>query len=215
MKHIEKNSEPNSFTTYKMQSNAKYDDIPSNVKKELKESLLVEQGNICGYCMQRISYGNMKVEHIDSQKNKSSRQLDYNNIIGVCKGNEGNVYKNQHCDSFKRKESLFFINPVDKIKNCEGMIKYLGDGTIISHNQNINNEINKLLNLNIQTLKNNRKKVYDGAIEILTKKNNKQWSKSIIQSEIKKWSLKDKNNRYKEYCMVVVYFLKKKINNLK
>ncbi len=52
MKHIVKNTEPQSLKTYRSTPNASFND--SN-KEDIRKSLIEEQGAICAYCMKRIS----------------------------------------------------------------------------------------------------------------------------------------------------------------
>ena len=84
---IKKNSEPRSLTEYKKTVNSSFDNLPSNVKNDIRESLLKEQGYICAYCMKRIESSDVKIEHYKARN--SENELDYKNLLAVCKGNEG------------------------------------------------------------------------------------------------------------------------------
>ena len=75
-----------------------YDDLE---KTDIQESLLEEQGALCAYCMCRIDKDNMKIEHWNPQSIAPNLSLDYQNMLGVCKGGEGNSKKFQHCDTKK------------------------------------------------------------------------------------------------------------------
>ena len=57
---IKKGREPKALTEYKLQEHAYYDGCP---KKEIRESLLAEQGNLCAYCMRRIDKNSTRIEH--------------------------------------------------------------------------------------------------------------------------------------------------------
>ena len=55
MIYIQKKSEPDLLLKYRYQMNARFDDMDSDVKKQLRDSLLKEQGHLCAYCMKRIN----------------------------------------------------------------------------------------------------------------------------------------------------------------
>lgn len=51
---IKKGKEPISLTEYRASGGRKFDDLDSATKKDIRDSLLKEQGYICAYCMKRI-----------------------------------------------------------------------------------------------------------------------------------------------------------------
>ena len=53
MYQINKNRAPNLLTQYKMQFDASYENLPQDVRVELKLALLEEQGYVCVYCMKQ------------------------------------------------------------------------------------------------------------------------------------------------------------------
>lgn len=61
MIYIQKAREPHSLTQYKKQENANYGNLPSNVKDDIRLSLLKEQGFLCAYCSRRIKSNQMKI----------------------------------------------------------------------------------------------------------------------------------------------------------
>lgn len=206
MKHITKENEPNSLIEHRTKKHACYDNIPTDAKKDLKEALLNEQGHVCCYCMKRIHFEDMKVEHWKPQK-YVELSLCYNNMMGVCNGNEGNPRHLQCCDTHKGEDELS-VNPLDS--NLEALIKYRSDGTIFSDDEIVNNDLNEALNLNYQTLKENRKSVIDDIINYLHRKYpDKQWTKSIIQHEINKWRSRNSEGKYLEYYGIALYRLQK------
>lgn len=213
MKQIIKNQEPKSLLEHRLQPFADYDNYPQ--KEELRDSLLTEQGHICCYCMQRIKKDKMKIEHWRSQDEYPDLQLDYNNLLGACEGGQGFPKHLQHCDTKKGNEKLT-INPIDNLKNCEDLIKYLPNGIIYSDDTAINNELNQVLNLNIQTLVNNRKVILDILIQQLKSEQAKgDWTAAMLNKKIKEWSDKQKDGKYKPYCQIAIYYLKKKLSKLK
>lgn len=213
MKRIIKNQEPKSLLEHRLQPFADYDNYPQ--KDELRVSLLTEQGHICCYCMQRIKNDQMKIEHWHSQDEYPDLQLDYNNLLGACEGGQGSPKHSQHCDT-KKGNTPLTINPLDNLKNCEVLIQYLPNGIIRSDDAVIDNELNDVLNLNMQTLVNNREIVVDTILQQLKNEKPKgDWTVAMLNKKIQEWSNKQKDDKYKPYCQIVIYFLKKKLSQLK
>lgn len=212
MKHIIKGREPQSLFQHRQKQFVNYNNYPE--KDELRISLLTEQGHICCYCMQRISIDKMKIEHWKSQDDYEELQLDYNNLLGACQGGEGSPNHLQHCDT-KKGNTEITINPLDNHRNCEDLIKYLGNGEISSDDVTINNDLNQVLNLNMQTLVNNRKEVLELVLKQLKSQYPKgDWTEAILNKKIQQWSDKQNDGKYKPYCQIVIYHLKKKLSSI-
>lgn len=157
MIHIRKGNEPACLKKYK--SSDKFDDLTTDDKKELRKSLLLEQGYLCAYCMKRITKdSDIKIEHYEARNDEN--QLKYSNLLAVCKGNEGQPYKKQTCDT-RKGDGYLYVNPQDKF-HIE-RITYDLNGTIKSYDDKINSDLNNTLNLNYEYgyLKSNRKVVLD------------------------------------------------------
>lgn len=221
MKQITKLQEPNSLLQHRAQQFANFDNIPNATKEELKQSLLLEQGHICCYCMRRIpekSSPYMKVEHYKCQDHFQGLQLDYRNLFGACAGNEGQPKKLQTCDTKKANENLT-INPINTNPSCETLFKFNSEGEMssISDDEAVNRQINVILNLNMQSLKDARKEVYYAVQERVraeskrTKKDKSAFLR-FLNHELKVWQNKT-DGKYKPYCLVAIYYLTKKLRN--
>ncbi len=209
MKHIVKGSEPESLTIHCGKEHSNYDNYRD--KDVLRNSLIDEQGSICCYCMQRINKLGMKIEHWASQKKYPAKQLEYNNLLASCDGGEGYSKHLQHCDTRKGEDDIT-INPADKAHNCEDFIFYGSGGNIYSNDNQINKDLDKTLNLNLQTLCNNRKAVLDGLIDGLRRQRpDGTWTRMFLQREIEAWEKRNQDGEFQEYCMVVVFHLQKKL----
>jgi len=217
MKRINKIQPPKTFVEFCNKPHAIYDgsDFP---KEELRQSLLSEQGRICCYCMKRIpenTYPYMKVEHFKCQDNYGELQLHYPNLFGACIGNEGKPKKLQTCDT-KKGNSDLTISLTSNAPNCETLFKYNAEGEISSINDDndINRQLNDILNLNMQTLKDERREVYlevQKNVEAESRQfANRQLKLSYFQQEKEKWLTRN-DNKFRPYCMVAVYYLNKKI----
>lgn len=112
MIYIQKKSEPDLLLKYRHQMNASFDDMDSDVKKQLRVSLLKEQGHLCAYCMKRIvDAKNVKIEHFEART--SENELQYHNLLAVCKGGENGPVEARSCDTKKGNRPIF-ISPLSK-----------------------------------------------------------------------------------------------------
>jgi uncharacterized protein (TIGR02646 family) len=221
MKQIVKIAEPNSLLQHRASQFANFDNIPYATKEELRQNLLSEQGHICCYCMKRIPEHTspyMKVEHFKCQDNFGTMQLTYTNLLGACTGNEGQPKIKQTCDTKKGNIDLT-INPISILPICETLFKYNADGEISSINDDahINRQLNDVLNLNMQTLKDGRSEIYSEVqdrVRLESKKSKKDKASFVrfLEQEKAKW-LERTDNKYRPYCSVAVYYLTKKIRN--
>jgi uncharacterized protein (TIGR02646 family) len=206
MRNIHKNPEPTSLTQHRCNTNTDYDNYAE--KDDLRESLVNEQRGICCYCMQRIQpeSDKMKIEHWQSQDLYPHRQLEYKNLLGACKGGEGQKKDKQHCDTKKGNFDLTF-SPANPDHDVESKIRFLGDGTVESMDSQFNKEINEVLNLNEGALVRNRKGVLEAFRQGLIKR---QPSDADLRKQLRKWN-GDNGGDLDPFCQVVVYYLRKKI----
>jgi uncharacterized protein (TIGR02646 family) len=218
MKQITKQAEPNSLIEHRAKQHSYFDNLPIETKDELRQNLLSEQGYICCYCMKRIPENTspyMKVEHFKCQDLHEILQLTYGNLLGACTGNEGQTKIKQTCDT-KKGNSLLLIQPISSTPNCETLFKYNSEGEIssVDNNEDINKQLNDVLNLNMQTLKDGRREVYlevQSKVETESKQyGNKQLKVKYFEREKTIW-LNRTNDKFKPFCMVAVYYLTKKI----
>ena len=209
MKKIVKQSEPISLTEHRSKPYADYDNYSD--KDKLRESLLEEQGYICCYCMRRIMMGQMKIEHWKPQSKYTCLQLDYKNLLGACKGNEGARLHKQHCDT-KKGQAEIIINPTEENQNCESLIIYRSTGEIYSPNESINYDLDKTLNLNLDSLVTKRKNELDLIFELLKKKfPDRIWDQIYLQELINQLSAKNEDEVYSEYCQVAISYLQSQV----
>ncbi len=210
MKKIVKSKEPTSLTTYResiskvdLEKFEKFDTAPTNVKNDLRDKLLEEQGFICCYCMERIGFRNSKIEHFKPRSLFRIEQLDYRNLFVACLGGQGQSSNKQFCDTKKANEVL---ENIYLLSDIEEFIEYKKDGFIFSKNSDIDRELDEVLNLNYKILQKNRKK----ALEEL-RDNLKDWKVSTLKSNLEKYKHKNSKGKYRPYCQMIVYFLTKKL----
>jgi uncharacterized protein (TIGR02646 family) len=211
MRRIIKGREPRSLTQHRQKPHAIYDNYPD--KDTLREALVKEQRGLCCYCLAEIQpeIGAMKIEHWHSQARYQSEQLMYRNLLGACRGNEGQSRSEQHCDTHKGEED-FSRNPADPARAIENLIEFEDDGTIISTDAGLDQELNSILNLNIAPLKNNRKAALDGFVMSVRKRAGFQ--RATLEKWLADWNGESHSNHLRPYCQVVIYWLRKRLARL-
>ncbi len=223
MKYINKNikNEPEILREYRNTTpNASYE---KGFGDDLKKALLVEQGCICAYCMKRISLERkngkpkIEVEHYKSQENFPDKDLDYNNMLGVCNGSSGKI---EHCDKSRNYTKngethsleLKRLNPLQKI-NSEDLITYTAFGKIKSKFKNSDIEYDiGILNLNNENLREQRETVLKTAIEKFKdkypQKKDKKWTIRMFNNEIEKYKTL-KKGKYTPFCQIIIWHFEK------
>lgn len=210
MYDINKGGEPASLTIYRQLPGAVYDGPNfTNVKDDIRNHLLLEQGHTCAYCMSRINFTNMKVEHWACQQRNSNLQLSYQNLLGCCNGNEGTSPNNQTCDTKKGNLDLSY-SPADRQHSVSNIVRYSSDGGISSSDFAFNIELNSVLNLNYYRLRENRKSVLQA---VQTQLNNKAGSRTKVEIRklIQVYEQKNANNQFKPYYGAVISYLNSKL----
>jgi len=217
MKEINKIQEPNSLLQHRLKQHSNYDNLPLVAKEELRINLLSEQGHICCYCMKRIPESTapyMKVEHFKCQDNFPDLQLRYSNLLGACTGNEGQPKRIQTCDTRKGNDD-FSLHPVFSNPSCNTIFKYTADGRIICNDEELQNEIDSILNLNNQSLIDQRAEVFDNISSVVESESKKQKDRKVklkyFENLLLEWTTPNVNGKLKPFCMVAVYYLNKKI----
>lgn len=214
MKYIKKEKEPNSLKNYRSKQNSHYDNMPTEVKDNLRNSLLKEQGGICCYCMRRIKFTDMKIEHWIPRSIHPNLTLTYTNLLGACDGYENGPKLLRCCDT-KKGNDIITINPLDL--RCEDLIKYTYDGKIYSDDFKINEDINVRLNLNMKILKNNRAIVIDELLKRMQQKYGRKemWTIADISKEMNLFKTLNSEGKYIEYCQIALFFLNKMLKKKK
>lgn len=214
MIHIKKNTPPKKFQEFKQQnSHAHFDDMPTDVKAILRQSLLEEQGYLCAYCMSKIQDDphKTKIEHYEPRNNQN--ELEYSNLLVVCTGNSsGTSFERQHCDTKKGNLHLH-IDPqnIDHIR-C---ISYLSDGTIYAKdNPDFDDDLNSTLNLNDKYgyLKSARKRALDDLKKgIKQKLGTKTAGRALLEKLLRFYQSKDQNDKRQPYCGILIDYLLKRL----
>lgn len=210
MRGIQKGAEPRLLTRYRA-AGGEYDGHDfTPVKNAVRLSLLKEQGHLCAYCMTRITLDNMKVEHWACQADNSALQLDYSNLLGCCKGDEGEKFVNQTCDSRKGNKTLKF-NPSRPQDRINTLIQYGGQGKIYSTDEEFSTQINTILNLNKARLVENRLNILALLRSKLSCKSGKRRTKAEIRRLLDEYMNINAQGHLRAYCGLVENYLSSKL----
>ena len=149
----------------------------------------------------------VKIEHYCART--SSNELDYNNLLAVCKGNEGEPRSKQSCDTHKGNQVLH-IDP--QRQRDIATIHYKRNGFIESSNTEFKKDLYDVLNLNAQEgyLISNRKTALSAFKHRISMKigqriaTNEDWRKFAK-------AIKDHNGRYIPYAGIVLWYINGKL----
>lgn len=181
MIQIQKGNEPKKLLRYRQQEGASYEQMDRDVKEELLEKLLQEQGYLCAYCMRRIPEKRKLPSRIEpvtiehwlprNPKNKEDigQGLNYRNMFAVCSGNRGCGSKEGLTCDASRGNQLLKVNPCKADTLCG--ITYNSLGQIQSSDPDVDKDLNEKLHLNSEviSLPQNRKQALDVLIEDIKK----------------------------------------------
>jgi len=200
MKHIRKKQEPASFSNWKAQANddwrPAYENLQGEIKKDLKKSLMDEQGYICCYCESRVDYDQSHIEHFKPQSLHTDESLNYDNLLCSCQ-KDLEQEEPRHCGNLKGDwfDKALFISPLDP--NCENRFDYTPDGHIKSQDQAAEETIKKL-GLNIPKLIDLRKKAIEPFLD-----------QSLTEIELNRfvsgYLQQDNEDKFNEYFTTIKY----------
>ncbi len=204
-----------------------FDNLP---KAHIRKRILQEQHYLCAYCMRRINDNPLytTIEHWFPLSKDKERALDYNNMIGVCRGGassddvaEGNK-RELCCDAYKGDEEIT-INPLNPAHMK--LIKYTKDGVIYTSNPKLDEDIKERLRLNgvfhsdgsfkcdtTTGLVKGRRDAYQKSrmiIEVLDRK--RKLTSAAVRKQIDKM---EQAEMREEFVGVVVFFLERKYKSL-
>ena len=170
MKHIVKDQNTPDFDDWKASANddwqPTYEGLIGTTKKEVKDSLMKEQGHICCYCERKLSNNDSYIEHFKPRSEEDVDPLDYANILCSCQ-NQLKKGVPRHCGHSKDNwfDEDLLISPL--YPDCEGRFAYTGDGKIRTANEfdtAATITIEKL-KLDIELLNDFRKKVIESFLD--------------------------------------------------
>lgn len=207
MIHIDKSNTPAVFTEIKRKYRD-YDELHETDKTPLKAILIKEQGELCAYCMCRISEKTSTIEHYiprHGEHGDISLSLDYRNLFAVCERTRMKKSKDKTCDD-KKGDRLLVIDP--RKKGDIEQVKYKTDGTIYSGQPTFENDLNDILNLNEVTLRSNRRAAVEEVLRQLHKRKSGTWNKDYLRKILNTYATASPK---KEYVGAIIYRLRKRL----
>lgn len=208
MKYIVKRTSPASLEAYKATEGACYNDMPQNVKEDVRQSLVSEQGGICCYCGKRIlpDYHSI-IEHLYPKGLKQYRhlQLEYSNLLCSCDGGEsdrtGKTKSEKRkfpsfCDD-KKNNRVLNLTPLDP--TCEEQFSYDEEGHIYGKTDAAQEAID-ILGLDCSPLVDLRRAAINPYLELDL--DNEGWN-----AEIEDLSQRH-NDNFRSFCFVVIYYIR-------
>ncbi len=210
MRYIRKGDEPESLANLKALANEDWkptykDDCRGEVKTQLHNALLQEQGYICCYCGMSITKEDSHIEHLKPRSRYPELALEYKNLLTSCR-RERERREPQHCGVKKDDwyDELLMISPLDQ--NCASFFRYLASGEILPTDEPDNQETAtttiETLGLDIEKLRLMRSAAIDGAllaIEGLTDEEILLFAQGYDQL--------DTDGRYIPFCFAIAYIL--------
>ena len=221
MIEIRKGNEPKLLLQYRRQSFSSYADMPSELKEKIKESLLEEQGHLCAYCMSRIDLGTGKhrstIEHCVPQAVSTQKErLNYKNMIAVCWGNrDANSNTDKSCDAKRGslpgdQQDMKKINVFDRKTLVD--IQYAADGKIFSNDPDVDEDLNKRLNLNCEARR--LKECRLQALRALHREIDKKYPNRTVPKEYLQELLThytEQSEKRQPYCGIIIAWLRRKV----
>ena len=161
--------------------------------------------------MMKISETNSTIEHYTPRNGEFgnvSLSLNYKNLFAVCDESRNAQHCNKHCDVSKG-DKLLHINPCNR-SHIE-KIYYTADGKIYSEDIDFNNDLNKILNLNLLKLKNNRRTAYMTYFKELNSRKSGNWTKEYIQKALDHCL---SSEVMQPYIGIIIYMLNKRLKGI-
>ena len=218
---VQKGKEPNSLLAFRKQHpDADYEDMPTNVLKDVRSQMWEEQGHLCAYCMKKIEDPrDVRVEHCkprhpqDEIKHDKKATLEFKWMLGVCYGNsieKGVKPEDTTCDAHKGNAELT-INPFDELSVRK--IKYKADGSIYSDDADINEDVTEILNLNCEavSLPETRKNVLNVLKNVIVEKCKGKSHDAYIRELERIYDRLVYQRNLTPYCGIIISWLEEKL----
>lgn len=214
MKQIAKGPEPQALAAWKERfrqtsgREPRYSDFRETPEwTSLIQTLLLEQGYICCYCMQRIAGWDSHIEHfvpraIQRRDPHSIRaadvELNYENLMESCNGEHADW---SHCGRIKDSEdNPTLLSPVwDRV---EERFRYTLDGSIDAADERDSAAMStiRILNLNSAALKRHRSTAIFTALA--------EAEEDDTEALLDRYSSRDEDGAFAPYCAAVVWALR-------
>lgn len=169
MRLIRKGPEPPLLLAFRKTPGARYDGLPSDAKRELRDALVRDQHGLCCFCMQRVEPEvapelRVKIAHWMPQEAEPGRDLQWRNLLAACPGNEGAPRERQHCDT-RQGNDVLTIDPLEATHVTT--LTYTTRGEVRSPRADLQADLDERLNLNDEVLRERRRAAVLGMVRAL------------------------------------------------
>jgi len=147
MLRYQKGLEPEELKKMRSTPGSSYGSLGAIDRDAIRAALVRDQGALCAYCQRRIHASSeaMEIEHWLSRSQHSDQQLNWNNMLGVCKGiSRVGGREQRHCDEIRGDRPLF-LDPLEGSgPNPRGHLKYDAQGGVRSDDPRAQQDIHVL-----------------------------------------------------------------------
>jgi len=217
------------FTNFEKGRNEHGERIPSDQTAfyQLRAQLLKEQKYLCAYCGQEIptvendnNVPQMKTEHFSPQNDNPDNDLNYQNLLACCLGNDRQKGEN-HCDSMKANGLLIHIANPATIQHRDIEIVYnirirQEEVVVDSTNQDKSSELTGkkegCLNLNHDFLRKGRFSVWKNVMRKRLGDDPNLWNADAVKEIINEYSSAEteRSPKFKDF---ILWYLKDWLSN--
>lgn len=203
MRRINKGDAPRSLERWRKENadlNCRYDDVPSELRAEMKERLLREQGWLCAYTGMRVTEGSSHIEHLKPRhvcrSEGSTDDIAWTNMVAALPGDrEPRAEYGAHAKDAWHDPALF-VSPLSA--GCEQRFSFkLASGEIGASNPDDGaaQETIRRLRLDHRSLTERRRGVIQTMVWDLSDRQAERLIESIDQP--------DSEGRLSEFCFAV------------
>ena len=192
----------------------KYSNLPSDVKSEIRKSLLKEQGFLDAYTMQRISEATCHIEHFRPQSRFPEDALDYGNMHACWPALGVSGERPDYGAAFKDDSTERICSPLQEADVFDAF-DYSSSGEIRARTPLAEKTI-EVLNLNAPQLREQRRQAILGALGIRTHRIGRtgMLPRSTLSIKAAKRllddiNLSDSDGRIQPFCAAIEQVLRK------
>lgn len=213
MKHIQKRNLPAELRRWiegqpienGQHLNCRYEDMPSEVKRIVKQRLLEEQGSLCCYTGIYIGENDSHIEHFKPQTHCVSHEdVDYNNLLAAYPNEHreqqyGRCKYGAHAKADWYDENLL-ISPLHG--NCESRFKYNVSGKIAPANEGDLAAVETIERLGLanESLAELRKQAIERA---LFRTGHQSLSTQQLRNIAQSYCTRDHQQNFRAFCFVI------------
>jgi uncharacterized protein (TIGR02646 family) len=181
--------------------NSTYEDMPGEVRVQVKQGLLQEQGHLCCYTGIRITDERSHIEHLKPQSMcEDHEDIDYNNLLAAYPGiHQPRSPFGAHAKDNWYDENLL-VSPLDD--SCERRFRFTQFGKVkpVNENDTAASETIRRLGLDHDSLNDMRRQAIAEALY----RKNKPLSEKQLESLIDRYCEADAHsNQMRPFCFVI------------